>query len=74
MVTKTEHIERTEGIRAEYLGRFLGAEVEIKSLQAIIRALAPAGTPAEVRVRKMTTFEQAEAIYSSISKPTESKT
>jgi hypothetical protein len=32
-------------------------------LRAIVRELAPTGTPEAVRVRKMTTFEEAEAIY-----------
>ena len=69
MVTKSQHSEAVERVRAEYLGRFLGAEVEIKHLQSVIRAIAPAGTPAEIIVRKMTSFEQAEAIYSSLTEP-----
>lgn len=33
-ISKTEHIAAVERIRAEYLGRYLGAEVEIKRLRA----------------------------------------
>ncbi len=39
------------------------ASDEIGQLYAVIRALAPTGTPEAVTVRKMTTFELAEAIY-----------
>lgn len=40
------------------------AIAEIKHMRSVVRAIAPTGTPAAIAVRKLTTFEQAEAIYS----------
>ncbi len=36
-ITKDDHIAAIEAIRAEYLGRYLGAEIEIKRLRAALQ-------------------------------------
>lgn len=42
IISKTEHIAAVEEIRAEYLGRYLGAAAEIERLRAILEPFAAA--------------------------------
>ncbi len=39
------------------------AHRDLRTLRVVIRTLAPEGSAAEFKVRKLTTFAEAEAIY-----------